>query len=107
MSPGFVRLNLLLAAALLGSALLLVQTAYESRRLFAALDRARAEQVTLESERQRLESERQAQGTPLRVERVARDQLGMRTASAAVTLYVEPPRALAAPEAAAAPGGAR
>jgi cell division protein FtsL len=102
MTPAAVlRLNLLLAAALLGSALLLVKTSYESRRLFAALDRARAEQAVLESERQRLESERQAQGTPLRVERVARDQLGMRSASAAVTLYVEPPRA-----AAAAAGGA-
>jgi hypothetical protein len=40
-----------------------------------------------------LESERQAQATPLRVEQVARDRLGMRTASAAVTLYVEAPRA--------------
>lgn len=87
------KTNLLLAVALVASALLLVKTSYESRRLFAALDRAKAEQQTLETERQRLESERQAQATPLRVEQVARDRLGMRTASAAVTLYVEAPRA--------------
>lgn len=98
--PGVARLDLLLALALIASALLLVKTAYESRRLFAALDRARAEQVALESERQRLESERQAQATPLRVEQVAREQLAMRNASAAVTLYVQPPPALAS-------GGAR
>ncbi|GAB4116833.1 MAG: hypothetical protein Fur0014_18680 [Rubrivivax sp.] len=87
------RLNLLLALALVASALLLVKTSYESRRLFAALDRARAEQVQLEAERQRLEAERQAQATPLRVERVAREKLGMRAANAAVTLYVAPSEA--------------
>lgn len=87
------KANLLLAAALLGSALLMVKTSHDWRRLYAAVDRAKAEQATLETERQRLESERQAQATPLRVERVARDKLGMRTAGAAVTLYVEPPEA--------------
>ena len=91
--PATLRLNLLLAAALLVSALLLVKTSYESRRLVAALDRAQAEQQALESERQRLESERQAQATPLRVERVARERLTMRTAGADVTLYVELPGA--------------
>lgn len=90
------KLNLLLLVALVASALLLVKTSYESRRLFAALDRAKNEQTTLESERQRLEAERQAQATPLRVERVARDKLGMRTATAAVTQYVSDPAAAAA-----------
>ena len=94
MTPGAtLRLNLLLAAALLVSALLLVKTSYEARRLVAVLDRAQAEQQALESERQRLESERQAQATPLRVERVARERLTMRTAGADVTLYVELPGA--------------
>jgi cell division protein FtsL len=89
------KLNLLLLVALVASALLLVKTSYESRRLFAALDRAKNEQQVLESERQRLEAERQAQATPLRVERVARDKLGMRTATAAVTQYVSDPAASA------------
>lgn len=80
--------NLLLLAALIGSSLLLVKTSYESRRVFAALDLARSEGQALETERQRLEAERQAQATPLRVERVARQKLGMRAATAAVTEYV-------------------
>lgn len=87
------RLNLLLAVGLVASALLLVKTSYESRRLFAALDRAKAEQQALETEHQRLESERQAQATPLRIEQAARDKLGMRSAGAAVTLYVQAPGA--------------
>ena len=87
------KLNLLLLVAIVASALLLVKTSYESRRLFAALDRAKAEQQTLESERQRLEAERQGRATPIIIERVARDKLGMRTATAAVTQYVSDPAA--------------
>jgi cell division protein FtsL len=90
-----IRLNFLLLAALLASSLALVRTSYESRRLFAALDRARAEAQTLELDRQRLEAERQAQSTPLRVERVAREKLKMRQATAGVTEYVVDPAAAA------------
>jgi cell division protein FtsL len=90
------KLNVLLLVALLGSSLVLVKTSYESRRVFAALDRARGEAQALELERQRLEAERQAQATPLRVERVARLKLGMRNATAAVTEYVTDPTAAAA-----------
>jgi cell division protein FtsL len=82
------KLNLLLLAALLGSSLLLVHTAYESRRVFAALDQARREALKLDAEFQRLEAERQAQATHLRVEKVAREKLRMRTATPAVTAYV-------------------
>jgi cell division protein FtsL len=80
--------NALLLAALIGSSLWLVKTSHESRRLFAALDRERGQAQALESERQRLEAERQAQATPLRVERTARTKLAMRPATAAVTVYV-------------------
>lgn len=82
------RVNLLLLAALLASCLYLVKTAYDSRRLFHALDRARAEQSRLETEFKRLDAERQAQATNLRVEKMAREKLRMRTASPAVTFYV-------------------
>ena len=88
-----MRLNLLLRAALLASSLALVKTSYESRRLFSALDRARGEAQALELDRQRLEAERQAQSTPLRVERVAREKLQMRQATAAVTEYLADPAA--------------
>ena len=87
------RLNMLLIALLLLSALVLVRTAYESRRVFAELDRARGERTQLESEFKRLDAERQAQATHLRVEKVAREKLQMRTASPAVTAYVIDPAA--------------
>ncbi len=82
------RVNLLLTLALLASALYLVRTAYESRRLFAELDRSRNEAARLDTEYKRLEAERQAAATHLRVERTAREKLAMRTATPAVTLYV-------------------
>jgi cell division protein FtsL len=82
------KLNLLLLAAVLGSSLLLVHTAYESRRVFAALDQARKDALRLDAEFKRLDAERQAQATHLRVEKVAREKLRMRTATPAVTAYV-------------------
>lgn len=93
------RLNLLLLAALMLSCLYLVKISYESRRLFAQLDNARNEQRRLDVEFKRLDAERQAQATHLRVEKVARERLQMRTATPAVTHYVDDARA--APAAAA------
>jgi len=82
------RVNLLLMLALLGSSLYLVRTAYDSRRLFTELDRAKNEAARLDTEAKRLEAEREAQATSLRVERTAREKLAMRTATPAVTVYV-------------------
>lgn len=96
-------LAVLLVALLVASSLYLVKTSYEARRLFALLDRARVEQRQLDTEYKRLDAERQAQATHLRVEKTAREKLKMRTASPAVTQYVNDP-AGAAP--AAAPAGA-
>jgi len=86
-----MRWNLMLLAALVFSSLWLVQTSYESRRLYTALDRARGQAQSLAVEHQRLEAERQAQATPGRVESVARQRLGMLPATAAVTQYVTDP----------------
>jgi cell division protein FtsL len=82
------RVNLLLLAVLLASCLYLVKTSYESRRLFAMLDRAKNEQGQLDTEFKRLDAEAKAQATNLRVEKVAREKLRMRTATPAVTQYV-------------------
>ena len=82
------RLNVLLLLILLGSSVYLVRVSYESRRLFTELDRARNEERLLDSEHERLKAEKQAQATPLRVEKAARDKLAMRTATPAVTQYV-------------------
>jgi len=82
------RVNVLLLLALLASSLWLVRTSYEARRLFAELDRARGTQQRLDAEHRRLDAERQTQATHLRVERMAREKLGMRTATPAVTEHV-------------------
>jgi len=90
------RLNLVLLLAVLASALFLVHTQYQSRRLFTELDRATAEARRLETEHQRLQVEKRAQATPLRVEKLARAQLQMRTATPAITQYVSDPAGVTA-----------
>ena len=85
------RLSLVLLVAVMASALYLVHTQYESRRLFTQLDRAVAESRRLETEHQRLQVEKRAQATPLRVEKLARAQLQMRSATPAITQYVVDP----------------
>ena len=83
-----IRLNLVLLAAVVVSALYLVRMQFESRQLFVELDKAVAESRRLETDHERLQVEKRAQATPLRVEKLARDQLLMRTATPAITQYV-------------------
>ena len=83
------RLNLVLLLAVLLSAMYLVQVQYESRRLYAEIERAQSEARRLEVEHERLQVERRAQATPLRVERLAKEQLQMRPATPAITHYVD------------------
>jgi site-specific DNA-methyltransferase (adenine-specific) len=82
------RLNLVLLFAVMLSAMYLVQVQYDSRRLYAEIERAHGEARRLEIEHERLQVEKRAQATPLRVERLAKDQLQMRPASPAITQYV-------------------
>jgi cell division protein FtsL len=89
------RLNLVLLLAVLLSALYLVGVQYESRRLFSDMDKANAEARRLVIENERLQVERRAQATPLRVQKLAREQLQMRTATPAITQYVKLPASLA------------
>ena len=91
-----LRLNILLLILVILSAMALVQSQYESRKLFTELDRAVAESRQLETDHQRLQVEKRAQATPLRLEQLARDKLGMQTATPAVTVYVQEPKAGAA-----------
>jgi cell division protein FtsL len=90
------RLNLILLLALMLSSLYLVDVSYESRRLFAELDRERARALRLESDHERLQLDARSQATPLRVERVAREKLAMRNASPGVTEYLAAPAAASA-----------
>jgi cell division protein FtsL len=85
------RINALLLIAVLFSAFYLVRTQYDSRRLYTEYDRARSESRRLDLERERLEVERRSQGTSLRVEKVAKEQLHMRNVSPAITQYVLDP----------------
>jgi len=89
------RLNVLLLVGLIFSAIYLVRVSHESRRLFADLDKARNEERLLASEFERLKSDKQSQATPLRVEKTARDKLAMRSATPAVTQYVNVARGAA------------
>ena len=99
--PSFmVRLNVLLAIALILSGLYLVKISYESRRVFAEIENAHGAERQLESDRRRLEAERQAQATHLRVEATARNKLGMRAATPANTQYVVDAGLAAAPSSA-------
>ena len=82
------RLNLLLLLAVLASALYLVRTQYESRRLYVELEKAITKNRALEAENERLQVEKRAQATPLRVEKLAKEKLQMRTVTPAITQYV-------------------
>ena len=82
------RVSMLLLVATVVSALWLVHSHYESRRMFMDLESARKEAKRIAVDHDRMEVERRAQATPLRVEQIARQQLNMRTASPAITQYV-------------------
>ena len=89
------RLNLVLLIAVLVSALYLVRTQYESRRLYVELEKTSALSHKLESDRDLLQVEKRAQATPLRVEKISKERLQMRMATPAITQYVTYKRAAA------------
>ncbi len=100
------RLNVMLLLAVLASALYLVRTQYESRRLFVELEKAQTATRKFEIDHDRLEVEKRAQSTSLRVEKLAKEQLQMRSATPAVTQYVRVAQ-LAVPASARAAGTAK
>lgn len=83
-----MRLNLVLVLSVLGSAIYLVHVQYESRRLYVELEKADAQARKLEVAHESLQAEKRAQSTPLRVEKIAKDTLQMRTVTPAITHYV-------------------
>jgi cell division protein FtsL len=76
-----------LLLAVLASALYLVSVQYESRQLYSELDRARSQARNIETDNERLQVEKRAQAAPLRVEKLAKEQLQMRTVTPAITHY--------------------
>jgi cell division protein FtsL len=83
-----IRLNLILLLAIMVSAFFLVHTQYESRRLYTALDRAKAQALRLEAENEQLQVQKRAEATPARVQQLATRQLQMRPVSPGITQYV-------------------
>ena len=79
-----IRLNLVLSLAVLVSALYLVTVQYESRQLFSNLDKAHAQERKLMADNAKLQVEKRAQATSLRVEKLAREKLQMRSATPAI-----------------------
>ena len=101
------RVSLLLLVATVVSALWLVHSHYESRRMFMDMESVRKEAKRIEVDHDRMEVERRAQATPLRVEQIARQQLNMRTASPAITQYVNAKGAATGTASVPAAGGAQ
>lgn len=97
---GHSRLLLLAFAGLIASSLYLVHTQHRVRTLYVELERAQAEARRLEVVHDQLQIRKRAEGTPLKVERVARDRLEMRPAVPAVTHFVS-----GRPDAGATTGG--
>lgn len=83
-----LRLNIVLAIALLLSCFWLIRTSYESRHLFVELEKAQTQSHELQIDFERLQVDKRAQATPLRVEKLAREKLHMFNNSPAVTHYV-------------------
>ena len=83
------RLNTMLLLGLIASSVYLVRMSYEARRLTTELHRAQNEERRLDVDFERLKAERQSEATPFRVEKTAREKLGMRVATPAVTHYVD------------------
>ena len=72
-----VRLNLLLLAALIVCALSLVTSRHQARKLFVELERETAKTRAYETEFGQLQLEQSTWAMPVRVEKIAREQLKM------------------------------
>ena len=83
-----IRVNVLLLVAVVLSALYLVHTQYESRRLFVELEKAALHMRKLEMDSESALAEKRAQATPMRVDKLAKEKLKMQPATPAITQYV-------------------
>ncbi len=84
-----IRFNIALSIATLATMLYIVGVQYESRRLFVEVERANLNVRKLEFENAALQVEKRAQATPLRIEKLAKERLNMRSALPSVTQYIQ------------------
>ena len=84
-----IRFNIALFIATLATMLYIVGVQYESRRLFVEVEKANLNVRKLEFENAALQVEKRAQATPLRIEKLAKERLNMRSALPSVTQYIQ------------------
>ncbi|HMS26552.1 MAG TPA: cell division protein FtsL [Burkholderiaceae bacterium] len=84
-----IRLNIALFTTTLITMLYIVGVQYESRRLFVEVEKANLNVRKLEFENAALQVEKRAQATPLRIEKLAKERLSMRSALPSVTQYIQ------------------
>ena len=72
-----VRVNLLLLAVLVVCALSLVTSRHQARKLFVELEREQAKAHGFETEYGQLQLEQSTWSMPVRIEKIAREQLRM------------------------------
>ena len=72
------RLNLLLLALVVMSSLALIASQHQARRLYNELQVEQASAKRFEEEMGRLQTEQSYWSTPTRIEKIARERLGMR-----------------------------
>jgi cell division protein FtsL len=72
------RLNLLLLALVVASSLALIASQHQARRLYNELQVEQAAAKRFEVEMGRLQIEQSFWSTPTRIEKIARERLGMR-----------------------------
>jgi cell division protein FtsL len=82
--------TLLLVTAVFASAIALVYTRHESRKLFVELQSLRQVRDRLDVDWGRLQLEQSTWATHGRIERLARERLDMTTPSAGAVIVVEP-----------------
>ena len=72
------RLNLLLLALIVVSSLALIASQHQARKLYNELQVEQASAKRFEEEMGRLQIEQSSWSTPTRIEKIARERLGMR-----------------------------
>ncbi|MEN9587317.1 MAG: hypothetical protein RIT15_892 [Pseudomonadota bacterium] len=84
-------INLWLVVMVLGTALLLVRWQYTSRSLFIAVEKSENTGKQLASNNASAMAEKRQLASPIRVERMAAQNLGMKTVDPSVTMYLTKP----------------
>jgi cell division protein FtsL len=97
------RVNLVLLAVLVACALSLVTSRHQARKLFVDLEREQARARAYETEYGQLQLEQSTWAMPARVEKIARERLGMQMPGSARVEVIGAPRSGAPRSGAARP----